>query len=469
MKGSNAPRTIGLIDTHAHLSFPQFKDDIRSVLDRAWNAGLQHIIVVGAGDGLDGNEKALEFSRTDERLFATVGIHPHDTAEIKDEWISKLKKIALDEKIVAFGEIGLDYYHKHSSPDIQRSRFADLLNLACDIGKPVVIHDRDAHADVWKIIEKVGIPKQGGVFHCFSGDVKFAKKVIDAGFCISIPGVVTFKNANALQEVVAVMPLEKMVIETDSPYLTPEPYRGKRNEPAFVAKVAAKIAEIKGLNVEDVARVTSLNARRLFGLPGAELETHIAYKIRNSLYLNITNRCNLACRFCPKHQDYEVKGYCLKLEKEPNVEEIFQAMGQPDKYDEVVFCGYGEPTTRLEILKVIALRMKETGVKKVRLNTDGLANLVYGRNVLPELKGIVDSISISLNAPDAKTYVQNCPSKFGEAAYEAMCSFILEAKRHIPEVQASVVALPGLNIEECRKKAMELGVKLRVREYMNVG
>lgn len=458
-----------LIDTHAHLAFPEFDADRQEVLARAWEAGLSAIIAIGAGAGLAGNRQAIELARTDGRLFATAGVHPHDAAQMDGAWMHELEAMARDEKVVAVGEIGLDYHHRHSPPEVQRERFRELLALAHRVDKPVVIHDREAHEDVWRIIEEVGVPKRGGVFHCFSGDRAFAERIVAAGFCISIPGVVTFKKARELQEVVAAIPLERMVLETDCPYLAPEPHRGSRNEPARVREIAAAVARIKGLSEEDVARVTTLAAARLFSLPGAELLPDIAYQIRNALYLNITNRCNLACRFCPKFVDYEVKGYYLRLPHEPDVDQIFLAMGQPEHYEEVVFCGFGEPTLRFEVVKVIAQRMKERGVARVRLNTDGLANLVYGRNVLPELAGIIDAVSVSLNAPDAESYVRSCPSRHGAAAYDALCAFIVEAKLHIPEVTATVVALPSLDLEACRRKAAELGVPLRVREYMNVG
>lgn len=458
----------GLIDTHAHLTFPEFDGDRQDVLARAWQVPLEHIILIGSGGDLSENKRAIALAHTDERLFATVGVHPHEVLVMNDEWLGEIETLLMDKKVVAVGEIGLDYHHKHTPPDIQCKWFAKQIALANKLEKPVVVHDRDAHEDAWRILQEQELPKKC-LFHCFSGDVTFAKKIIDAGIYISIPGVVTFKNAKVLREVVANVPLERMVIETDCPYLAPEPNRGKRNEPAFVIEVAKKIAEIKGFSLDDVARVATLNAKRFFNLPDNSLSPQIAYQIRNSLYLNITNRCNLACRFCPKNDDFEVKGHYLKLEHEPDVEEIFQAIGEPLKYDEVVFCGYGEPTLRLEILKVITKRMKEIGVKKVRLNTDGLANLVYERNVLPELEGLIDSMSISLNAPDAKTHMKHCPSKFKESAFNAICEFIKEAKKYIPEVVASVVALPDLDIEACRKKAQELGVPLRVREYMNVG
>ncbi|MFA4875134.1 MAG: TatD family hydrolase [bacterium] len=458
-----------LIDTHAHLTFSQFDPDRGSVLERAWEAGLEAIVTVGAGEKFAGNEAAIGLAESNDRIFATIGIHPHDADAVEEGWMARLEEMAAHPRVVAVGEIGLDYHYNLSEPSRQRELFSKMIEMAKRVDKPIVIHDRDAHDDVWRIIEECGVPARGGVFHCFSGDLAFAERVISRGFIISVPGVVTFQNAKMLHEVVAAIPLEKMVLETDCPFLAPEPHRGKRNEPAFVPLVAAKIAQIKGLALEDVTRVTTLAARRVFSLPGSELLPSIAYRIRNSLYLNITNRCNMACRFCPKFTDYEVKGYYLRLPHEPSVEQVFQAMGQPEQFDEVVFCGYGEPTLRLEVLKVIAARMKARGVKRVRLNTDGLANLVYGRNVLPELAGLIDAVSVSLNAPDAPGHSNMCPSKYGEAAYAAVCEFIREAKKNIPEVVATVVAFPGLDIEACRKRADELGVPLRVREYMNVG
>jgi TatD DNase family protein len=462
-------RKPSFIDSHAHLTSADFASDLPQVIERAWDAGLESIVTIGAGDGLRGNASATQLAEREERIFATVGLHPHDAVKVADGWLERLEELAAHEKVVAIGEIGLDYYYNHSSPEVQRERFREQLELAKRLNKPIVIHDRDAHDDVWKMLEEVGVPAAGGVVHCFSGDLVFARRLVEAGFLISIPGIVTFPRAKLLQEVVAGLPLEKMVIETDCPWLAPERYRGKRNEPAYVVEVAAKVAQLKRVSVEDVGRVTTLAAQRLFRLPGATLEPSIAYRIRDAMYLNITNRCTLACSFCQKFVDFEVKGHFLKLPHEPSVEDIFLAVGQPEQYDEVVFCGYGEPTLRLEVVKAIATRLKRAGARRIRLNTDGLANLVYGRNIIPELVGVIDAVSVSLNAPDAASYASICRSPYGEEGYRAVCEFIVEAKQKLPEVVASVVACPGLDLEACRRKADELGVPLRVREYMNVG
>ncbi len=459
----------GLIDTHAHLTFPDFDKDRADVIARAWEANLTSIITIGSGEGLDGNEKALLLAEQEEKIWATVGIHPHDVQNLPNNWVEKIAAWANNKKIVAIGEIGLDFYKSRAPESAQIETFKNLIRIANDKDLPVVIHSRQAHDKTWDILNEEGIPKRKGVFHCFSGDVRFAEKLVNSGFLISIPGIITFDKAQTLKEVVASIPLEKILLETDCPYLAPIPHRGKRNEPAYVRYTAEKIAQIKGLSFKDVCRITTLAAKRLFNLPGFELVGQIAYQIRNSLYLNITNRCNLACTFCPKHTNYEVKGHYLKLEREPSIEEIFQAMGNPEEYDEVVFCGFGEPTKRLEVLKVIAAQMKKKGVKRVRLNTDGLANLIYRRNVAEELHGLIDAVSISVNAPDASTYARICPSAYGESAYIEVINFVRECKKYIPEVVITAVFLPGINVEALLKLASELGVRLKMREYMNLG
>jgi TatD DNase family protein len=269
-------------------------------------------------------------------------------------------------------------------------------------------------------------------------------------------------------EAVRKIPLEKLLIETDSPFLAPLPHRGRANEPAYVPLVARKIAEIKGVSAEDVGRVTALSALRIFRIP-AEEEVRVSYKIRNSLYLNITNRCTNACTFCAKRDDYHVKGHYLKLPGEPTVEEVLVEAGDPSRYDEIVFCGFGEPLLRLGDVKEIAHALKGKGAK-IRVNTDGLANLVHGRNVLPELSGLVDALSVSLNAPDAETYARLCPNRYGTASFPALLDFLREAPRHIPSVTATAVALPGLDPEAVRRLAESIeGVEFRLRPFAEVG
>ncbi len=482
-------------DTHAHLTFPDYEKDIKDVLARARAAGVETIINIGSGNGLEDNVRSLELTKLDKNVYSTVGIHPHDAGKMNNvaepfrvpQFNGRLKpsateflmNLADDPKVVAVGEIGLDYHYiaKEAKGDFEKAKaaqiecFKKMLALASEKKLPVIIHDREAHADTIFTIQHNQGNDWGGVMHCFSGDNELAREVLDLGFYISVTGAVTFKKkADILQDVVRYVPIERLLIETDSPFIAPEPYRGKRNEPAYVVEVAKKIAELKNLSLEDVGRITTINAQRLFHLPGEIPEGRIAYAIRSSLYLNITNRCNLACTFCPKQSgSYEVKGHNLKLSHEPDVEEVFKAIGEPKGFKEVVFCGYGEPTMRLEVVKAIATRLKQLGAR-IRLDTDGLANLSHNRDVLPELKGLIDEVSVSINAPDAASYVRLCPSKFGEKAFAAACEFIREAKKYIPEVSATAVTCPEVDIAACKKLVeKELGVKFRPRPYQDLG
>ncbi len=197
-------------------------------------------------------------------------------------------------------------------------------------------------------------------------------------------------------------------------------------------------------------------------------EAALAYKIRNSLYLNITNRCSNRCTFCPKFDDLSLKGHNLNLEHEPTSLEIIKAVCEPEGIDEIVFCGFGESLIRLDVVLEVTRNLKQRGYR-IRINTDGQANLVHGRNILPELAGVVDSISVSLNAPDSETYQKLCLTPFGDDGFTGICDFIREAVRHIPLVIASAVTVPGVDIEACRILALSLGAEFRSREHQDVG
>lgn len=456
-----------LIDSHAHLEMKDFDKDRNRVIARAVEAGVRQIITVATT--IPDGHKALDIAQKNESVFLSIGIHPHEAKDIREGDYAELRSLSKEKKVVAFGEIGLDFYRNHSPRQVQLARFRELLRLGKDLQLPIILHDRDAHEEILKILREEGNGRWRGVFHCFSGDVPLAKKVIQMGFFISIPGTVTFSKATTQQEVVRCIPLEKILLETDCPYLAPEPYRGKRNEPAFIRNTAEKVASLKSLSFEDVCRITSWNARALFGI-GEELpKGKIVYPIRNSLYLNLTNRCSNLCTFCAKKASYVVKGHDLELSREPSAEELVQAVGDPQRYQEIVFCGFGEPLLRLETVKTVAAELKKKGAR-VRIDTDGQANLVYGRNILPELKGLVDAVSVSLNAESPEKYQRLCRSPFGEESFHGILDFIREAKKVIPEVVATIVEMPGVDVEACRRLAEEeLGVKFKRRAYDEVG
>ena len=456
-----------LIDTHAHIDGLEFSADFDEILTRAADSGVSTIISVGAD--IESSRAASKLALAYDQIYCAVGIHPHDAARVNDKCFDIIRQLALENpKVVAIGEIGLDFYRNHSPRDIQEEVFRRFIRLARQLALPVIIHDRDAHEQVLKILREEKASEVGGVFHCFSGDLPMARECVEMGFLISIPGTVTFPGNESLREVVRGMKTEHLLLETDCPYLAPVPYRGKRNEPGHVRIVAEKVAELKGLSLEDVGRITTLNAKRLFGIDREKEKARIAYTIRNSLYLNITNRCSNRCSFCAKFSDFTVKGHYLKLEHEPSFDEVMETIGDPSGYDEIVFCGYGEPMLRLDLIKEVALQLKKEGCR-IRINTDGLANLVYGRNVLPELEGLIDCVSVSLNAPDADTYRKLCNPPFGLEAFDGVCGFLKEAKKSIPRVVASAVTVPGLDIEAVRQLAQTLGVEFRERTYAEVG
>jgi len=295
-----------------------------------------------------------------------------------------------------------------------------------------------------------------------------ARECVDLGLYLSIPGTVTFPSNDQLRSVVSGIRMENLLLESDCPYLAPVPFRGKRNEPSYLKFTAEKVAELKGLSLDDVARITTLNAETLFGVGRKEQQASIAYKIRNSLYLNITNRCSNRCSFCAKFSDFFVKGHFLRLDHEPSVSEVMAAIGDPTGYDEIVFCGYGEPLLRLDLVREVARLLKKMGCR-IRINTDGQANLIHARNILPELAGLVDAISVSLNAADSETYEKLCATPFGTAGFASVCDFLTEAKKYIPTVVASAVTVPGLDVEAVRRLAETLGVDFREREYADVG
>lgn len=453
-----------LVDSHAHLDFPQFEGKLDGVLPRARDAGVTHVLTIGIS--YETARAALDIARRFPNVKAAAGVHPNEAGcEFAD--FGKLAKLFRSEPLVAVGETGLDYYRNRTPAAEQKSAFRAHIELALERDLPLVLHVRDAYADALSMLDSMpGMPR--GVFHCFSGDAALAREVLARGFFISFAGQVTYKNAEALRAVVKGVPVGRLLVETDCPYLAPVPHRGKDNEPAYVRFTAEKIAEVMGVPFADVARATTANAWRLFGLGEAHGEGVIAYAIGENLYLNITNRCANSCPWCVRYRSPYLRGYRLALEHEPSHEEIIAAAGDITRYSEVVFCGYGEPTERLEELKATAKWLKERGAR-VRLDTNGLGSLAAGRDIVPELAGLVDSVSVSLNTADPKQYVELCRPQFGDASHAAVVAFIRRAKDLIGDVTATVVSLPGVDVEAARRLAEGLGVKFRVRRYVEHG
>jgi TatD DNase family protein len=254
-----------LVDTHCHLDPAYFPDGADAAIARAETAGVDGFVVVGVGRDLEPARHAVALAtRLADRVGAAVGIHPHDAASWSPAVHDELASLARAAAVVAVGEIGLDYHYDHSPRDTQREVFARLVALAREVKKPIVIHTREAAADTLAVLEAEGARDVGGVIHCFSEDRPFAERALDLGFDLSFSGIVTFKGAKAIHEVAAWAPLDRILVETDSPYLAPVPLRGKPCEPAYIVHTAKRVAELRGTTVEEIARATSENAERRF-------------------------------------------------------------------------------------------------------------------------------------------------------------------------------------------------------------
>jgi len=254
-----------LFDTHAHLHFPDYADDLDAVLERARAAGVRGMVTIGTDR--ETNRAVTALAKRVPDVWATVGIHPHDAGEAAEADFEEMERLAGEEpKVVGFGEMGLDFFRDLSPREVQDKVFRRQIDIARRAGKPIIVHCRDAHAETLAVLGEERAGETGGVMHCFSGDVEIARRCLDLGLYISLAGPVTYKNARALPEVARFVPEDRLVVETDCPYLPPTPHRGKRNEPAYVELTAACIAELRGADPEALYDALTANAAKLFGI-----------------------------------------------------------------------------------------------------------------------------------------------------------------------------------------------------------
>ena len=255
-----------LIDSHCHIDDARFDDDREAMLQRARDAGIGHFVTIGCD--LETSRAAVTLAQRHPFISATVGVHPHEVKHIQDGWYDELRTLAKSKGVVAYGEIGLDYHYDHSPREVQRQRFHEQVRLARELRLPLIIHTREAQEDTITILKDEKAGEVGGVFHCFAGDAWLAKDALDLGLYLSFSGVITFQNATMLRDIVKTVPLDRTLVETDSPYLAPVPHRGKRNEPAYVRHIAEKIAELHGISVKEIEDATTQNTKRLFRISG---------------------------------------------------------------------------------------------------------------------------------------------------------------------------------------------------------
>lgn len=449
------------IDTHTHLFFKNFDDDREEVVKNAIASGVKYMLVPGTD--IETSKQAIELAEKFDAVYASVGVHPHDTKDWSNSLIEELKELAKHPKVVAIGEIGLDYFYDFSPKEKQKQAFDKQIELALELNLPVIIHNRDSNEDIMEFARKYKNTQLKAQYHCFAGTVENARELVEMGHFISFTGNITFKKADSIREVISKVSVENILLETDSPFLTPEPFRGKRNEPKNIPLIAEIIAKIHHLRVEDVARTTSWNAYKLFGI-GEKMKLSYTYQIGESLYVNVTNRCNADCVFCDRKGEAVINGYKLKMSKleEPEAEVYISQIGDPKKYREIVFCGYGEPTIRWEVVKQVAKYVKENG-GKTRMNSNGHGNFINKRDITPELKDAIDTISISLNSTDKTQYAKLM--RVDESLHAEMIDFAQKAK-HFTHVVMSIVGLSSVDTENAKQFVTnQIGVDFREREY----
>ena len=260
---------LNLVDTHCHLADPKLRGNLDAILDRARAAGLRMMVAVGAIDAIEIDRETVAIAERNADVYAAVGVHPHDAKDCDDERIAQLRDLAQSPRVVAIGESGLDFHYMHSSAAAQEAALRRQLELAAAVNRPIVIHCRAAEARLAAIVREVGMPPRGGVIHCFTGDIAAAREFLAIGFYLSFSGIVTFKSAATLREAVAIVPADRLLAETDAPYLAPEPYRGKVNEPAFVARTVEVLARLRASDRAALAAQIAANAARIFNLAPA--------------------------------------------------------------------------------------------------------------------------------------------------------------------------------------------------------
>lgn len=253
-----------LVDTHCHLDFDEFNPDRVAVIERAEKAGVRYFINVGSS--LGGSRKSVKLASEHDSIFASLGIHPHHAGEVKEGALAEIEELAKNKKVVAIGEIGLDYFKSPSAPEKQKEIFVKFIELSKKLELPLIIHNRQAHEDILDILERTYSPPLSGVMHCFSGDRKLLERVLETGLFISFTCNLTFKNAKSLREVARHVPVERLLLETDAPFLAPQAHRGKRNEPAYITELRDVLSELLGLSKDEIEEITTDNAVRLFGI-----------------------------------------------------------------------------------------------------------------------------------------------------------------------------------------------------------
>ena len=440
----------------------QYANNISSIIKESEKAGVEKIIVPSSSP--ESLEQVLNLSNEHANVFGALGIHPHSASAFTDKIKKYIEANLSNKKIIAVGEAGLDFHYNLSPKEVQIAVFKSQIEMAERFNLPLIVHMRKSFDEIKTVFESFKkLPKI--VIHCFSGNSAEAEYFLKKGIYLSFTGTITFEKAKELVDVVRTVPVDKFFLEPDSPYLTPEPYRGETNHPKYVKMIAKEIATIKGIELEDIARITTKNACMFFALP-FDNSPQFAFHRGKTLYLNLTTDRNTKTDPSYIYRYPYLKGYNLNITKEPTVEELKRTIQNNIlKIRNVVFIEHGEPTLRENILKEIAGFAKELKLKTI-LDTDGLANKYYGRNFALELRTVFDAVNIALNASNPKEYQKFHRPPYGQESFKEVLNFISECSKFIPSVRVSIVNIPGLNLDACINIVKnELKVDFETREY----
>ncbi len=449
-------------DSHCHLHFHHFDKDIAKVVEDSKKAGISHILIpsIDAATAEVAADIAEKYG-----LYSAAAFHPEHLPEesIEDQsWVA-LKEVLLRPGTVAVGETGLDFHHKTFSPKKQIRWFRKHIKLAEALGYPLIVHSRGAEAEVLQeLTEPPSVPV---ILHCWGGDQQLTDTAISSGFYIGTDGPLTYKKNNKYRRLVSGIPRDKLLVETDSPFLPPEPFRGKRNEPAYTRRIHMGIRELWDgrMSIEKTAYILWENAMRAYRLHPENRRADILYKYGNSLYANLTSSCQNNCSFCVRRTEDGLNGYFLRHMEDPSDALVLSTIGAfpIENYKELVFCGFGEPTLRYELLMKSAKAASARGVK-TRLNTNGLCTSFLRNEQVTRLLDCFDSVSISLNASGAKEYNRICPSSV-EGSWEHLMKFIKLVKNTGIESRVSAVSNSGADLQRVKALAERLQMSLRIR------
>ncbi len=412
------------------------------------------------GIDAESSRRAAALASDHEGVWAAVGVHPNSIGEASSTDFSTVKRLLLEPGVLAVGETGLDFYREEVPRQVQKEWLHRHVDLAADLGYPLILHSRSAEEDLLDELPPcVDTPV---ILHCYTGAADTARRAGDRGFYVGFAGPLTYPANEHLRELVRCLPGDRILVETDSPYLSPEPLRGRLNEPERVLLIAEAVASARGIQVADALDMLWQNSIDAFQI-GSERRTDLLYRLGSNLYANISDKCNCDCVFCLRFRQTGIGGYHLEHTEEPSSERLIRSfeMLEPDWFDEIVFCGFGEPTTRPDLLIRLAGISRGKGYV-TRLDTNGLALELMSADRVREMLSMFDRVSVSLNESSAAGYARICHTRYTDP-WSSLLRFIRLSVECGCRTTLTAVRYPGVDLEGAAVLAAELGLPFRTR------